>query len=53
MSRLIPSVDRATAARWQSWFSEFFDPDRILERPVCGPEGQPAPVPIALSSPPA
>jgi ArsR family transcriptional regulator len=34
------SVDRETAARWQAWFSEFLDPSRILERAVCGPEGQ-------------
>ena len=34
------SVDREAAERWQTWFSEFLDPDRIQERPVCGPEGQ-------------
>lgn len=34
------SVDRAAAARWQSWFFEFLDPAGIKERPVCGPEGQ-------------
>jgi ArsR family transcriptional regulator len=34
------SVDRETAAQWQSWFSHFLDPSRIKERIVCGPEGQ-------------
>lgn len=34
------SVDRQAAARWQAWFSEFLDPSRIIERTVCGPEGQ-------------
>jgi ArsR family transcriptional regulator len=34
------SVDRETAAQWQSWFSHFLDPSRIQERTVCGPEGQ-------------
>src|SRR5210317_1211885 len=29
------SVDRQAAARWQSWFGEFLDPSRILERTVC------------------
>jgi ArsR family transcriptional regulator len=34
------SVDRTEAARWQAWLSEFLDPGRIQERPVCGPEGR-------------
>ena len=34
------SVDRDAAAHWQTWFYQFLDPSRILERPVCGPEGQ-------------
>lgn len=34
------SVDRTAAARWQSWFQNFFDPTRIQKRPLCGPEGQ-------------
>lgn len=34
------SVNRETAAYWQSWFREFLDPQRIQERPLCGPEGQ-------------
>ena len=33
------TVDREAAARWQTWFSNFLDPARIKERPVCGPEG--------------
>ncbi len=34
------SVDRKAAARWQTWFNDFFNPARIQERPLCGPEGQ-------------
>ena len=34
------SVDRAAAAQWQNWFSQFLDPSRIQQRTVCGPEGQ-------------
>jgi ArsR family transcriptional regulator len=34
------TVNRAAAARWQAWFFDFLDPERIKERPVCGPEGQ-------------
>ena len=34
------SVDRAAAARWQQWCHAFFDPARIRQRPLCGPEGQ-------------
>ncbi len=34
------SVDRAAATRWHGWFRDFFDPTRIQERPLCGPEGQ-------------
>lgn len=34
------SVDRAAAARWHTWFTQFLNPARIQERPVCGPEGQ-------------
>jgi ArsR family transcriptional regulator len=34
------SVDRDTAVQWQAWFSNFFDPAHIQNRPVCGPEGQ-------------
>lgn len=35
------AVDKGEAARWQTWFSTFFDPSRIQERSVlCGPEGK-------------
>jgi ArsR family transcriptional regulator len=34
------SVDRGAIARWQAWFNQFLDPERIQERTVCGPEGQ-------------
>jgi DNA-binding transcriptional ArsR family regulator len=34
------SIAKTTAARWQSWFSAFFDPAQIQTRQVCGPEGQ-------------
>ncbi len=34
------TIDRETAARWQDWFNQFLDPQRIKERVVCGPEGQ-------------
>lgn len=34
------SVDRLTAARWQTWFAAFFDPSQVRTRQVCGPEGQ-------------
>ena len=34
------SVDREAAAHWQNWCSTFLDPERIQERPLCGPEGQ-------------
>jgi ArsR family transcriptional regulator len=38
------SVHQAEAARWQSWFAQFFDPARIQIRAVCGPEGQVVPL---------
>ena len=34
------SVNRETAARWQTWFDYFLDPSRIQKRALCGPEGQ-------------
>ena len=34
------TVDREAAARWRTWFSNYLDPDRIQDRPLCGPEGQ-------------
>jgi ArsR family transcriptional regulator len=35
------TVNREATAYWQAWFGRFFDPRRIRERIVCGPEGQP------------
>jgi ArsR family transcriptional regulator len=35
------TVDREAAVRWHAWFGQFFDPGRIRQRVVCGPEGQP------------
>ena len=37
-------VDQAAVTRWQSWFTDFLDPARRRERPLCGPEGQGLPV---------
>ncbi|MEJ2752409.1 MAG: ArsR/SmtB family transcription factor [Candidatus Promineifilaceae bacterium] len=34
------SVDQDAVTRWQRWLTNFLDPARIQERPVCGPEGQ-------------
>ncbi|MFN2142148.1 MAG: ArsR/SmtB family transcription factor [Candidatus Promineifilaceae bacterium] len=34
------SVDRQAVAYWQEWLSGFLDPERIQDRPLCGPEGQ-------------
>ena len=46
------SVDREAAARWQTWFSEFLDPSRILERTICGPEGKMIPLDqVSIPSP--
>ena len=46
------SVDRKGVARWQAWFSDFFNPAQIQERPVCGPEGQlVSPEQITVSTP--
>jgi len=42
------AVDKKAAARWQDWLATFLDPARIEDRPVCGPEGQAAP----LTAPP-
>ena len=33
-------VDKETVTRWQSWFTDFLNPARLQERPLCGPEGQ-------------
>jgi ArsR family transcriptional regulator len=34
------SVNREAVAAWRAWFAAFFDPSRIRERELCGPEGQ-------------
>ena len=34
------SVDQDAVTQWQRWLTNFLDPARIQERPVCGPEGQ-------------
>ena len=34
------AVDRKTTGHWHRWLNTFFDPERIQERPLCGPEGQ-------------
>lgn len=33
------AVNRENIGHWHEWFSYFFDPVRIQERPLCGPEG--------------
>lgn len=33
-------ANRQTLAQWHEWLTAFFDPKRIEERPLCGPEGQ-------------
>ena len=47
------AVDREAAARWQAWFGHFLDPARIMERPVCGPEGQLLPADVKVIGEPA
>lgn len=42
------TVDRTEAARWRAWLSDFLDPARIQDRPVCGPEGQISPADVEL-----
>jgi ArsR family transcriptional regulator len=34
------SVNRESIDWWHDWLATFFDPSRIKERPLCGPEGQ-------------
>jgi ArsR family transcriptional regulator len=34
------SVDQDAVTQWQRCLTNFLDPARIQERPVCGPEGQ-------------
>lgn len=45
------SVNRAAAARWQAWFSAFFDPMRIASGTMCGPEGQVLPLADVVVAP--
>lgn len=33
------SLNEDVITRWHKWFSFFFDPMRMKERPFCGPEG--------------
>lgn len=34
------AVSRESISHWHQWAATFFDPSRIQERPLCGPEGQ-------------
>ena len=34
------AVNRDQIGQWHEWLTNFFDPTRIRERPLCGPEGQ-------------
>lgn len=34
------AVNREAVNHWHEWLAAFFNPDRIQERPLCGPEGQ-------------
>lgn len=34
------AVNRENITQWHEWLSTLFDPSRIQERPLCGPEGQ-------------
>ncbi len=34
------TADRQSISQWHDWLTTFFDPNRIQERPLCGPEGQ-------------
>lgn len=34
------AIDKEAVTRWRTWLAEFFDPARMQERPLCGPEGQ-------------
>jgi len=45
------AVEKETASRWQAWFSQFLNPNRIQERPLlCGPEGQFAANPLTVEA---
>ena len=34
------AVNRENITTWHAWLTTFFEPSRIQERPLCGPEGQ-------------
>lgn len=34
------AVNREYVAKWHNWLSTFFDPSRIQESMLCGPEGR-------------
>jgi ArsR family transcriptional regulator len=34
------AVNRDSIIQWHHWLTTFFDPTRIQQRPLCGPEGQ-------------
>ncbi len=34
------TIEPETAVQWQQWFREFFDPERLQKRVLCGREGQ-------------
>ncbi|RMF00975.1 MAG: transcriptional regulator [Chloroflexi bacterium] len=34
------AVDLDAIALWRTWFGDFFDPDRLQPRCLCGPEGE-------------
>lgn len=34
------AVNRDHISQWHEWLTSFFNPTRIQERPLCGPEGQ-------------
>lgn len=34
------SIDQDAIHFWHQWLAHFLDPQRIQEKPVCGPEGQ-------------
>lgn len=34
------AVDLDAIAPWRTWFGDFFDPDRLQPRCLCGPEGE-------------
>jgi ArsR family transcriptional regulator len=39
------AVNPQAVLQWQDWLHNFFDPTRLKDRPLCGPEGQQAAMP--------